>query len=110
VPLYIAQATRAARPPGYSHEALLRLKRASIVATMSEGRSGTLMSRAANPAAVAPARGHRRGTHLSVWHPVEHAPVGEPVLAIVTGCDAPVVAIQDEDRDWQVTWSLGAVI
>jgi hypothetical protein len=39
------------------------------------------------------------------WQPLEKAPVGEPVLLVVPGRDAPVVAIQDEDGDWQVTWN-----
>jgi hypothetical protein len=34
-----------------------------------------------------------------------NAPVGEPILLLVQGHDAPVVAIQDEDGDWQVTWN-----
>ena len=37
--------------------------------------------------------------------PLDKAPVGEPVLLVVPGRDAPVVAIQDEDGDWQVTWN-----
>jgi hypothetical protein len=39
------------------------------------------------------------------WQPLDKAPVGEPVLLVVPGRDAPVVAIQDEDGDWQVTWN-----
>ena len=37
--------------------------------------------------------------------PLDNAPVGEPILLLVQGHDAPVVAIQDEDGDWQVTWN-----
>jgi hypothetical protein len=39
------------------------------------------------------------------WQPLEKAPLGEPVLLVVPGRDAPVVAIQDKDGDWQVTWN-----
>jgi hypothetical protein len=39
------------------------------------------------------------------WESIESAPKGEPVLVIVPGRDAPVVAICDFAGDWQVAWN-----
>src|ERR687884_258274 len=39
------------------------------------------------------------------WEGTKTAPVGEPVLVIVPGRDAPVVAICDSAGDWQVAWN-----
>jgi hypothetical protein len=45
-----------------------------------------------------------------VWQPLDQAPIGEPVLLLVRGREDPVVAIQDNDGDWQVTWSGDLII
>jgi hypothetical protein len=45
-----------------------------------------------------------------VWQPLDQAPVGEPVLLLVQGRDDPVVAVQDDDGDWQVTWTGDLII
>jgi hypothetical protein len=45
-----------------------------------------------------------------VWLPLDQAPVGEPVLLLVQGREDPVVAIRDNDGDWQVTWTGDLII
>jgi hypothetical protein len=39
------------------------------------------------------------------WRPIWTAPVNTPVLVRIAGQSEPVVAICDEDRCWQVTWT-----
>ena len=54
-------------------------------------------------ATAGPPEENRHGVHD--LEPLETAPVGEPVLVQVRGRDAPVIAIRDQDGDWQATWN-----
>jgi hypothetical protein len=52
-------------------------------------------------------RTNSQGSNLGKqgWSPIWTAPVNTPVLVRVAGQSEPVVAICDEDRCWQVTWT-----
>jgi hypothetical protein len=44
-------------------------------------------------------------TGAAAWEPIRSAPVGEPVLVLVPGREAPVVAVCDAAGDWQAVWN-----